>query len=124
MFDVEVTNDGKYAVLSTRKDCDDLNKVAFADLTTEAHSKLDGKLEFTPLIDEWLGGFSYLHNVGSKFYFKTNYQAPRSRVIMIDTANFDAANITASMQVVVPEHERNVLESADCGNGMIVAGYL
>ena len=60
MFDVEVTNDGRYAILSTRKDCDDLNKVAFADLTTEANSGLKGKVEFTPLIDEWLGGFSYV----------------------------------------------------------------
>jgi len=33
IFDLSVTNDGKYALLSTFKDCDELCKVAYADLT-------------------------------------------------------------------------------------------
>ena len=57
MFDATVTNDGKYIILSTRKDCDDLNMVSFAKL---AAGPQKGKLEFTPLINEWVGGFSYI----------------------------------------------------------------
>ena len=122
MFSIEVTNDGKYLILDTRKDCDDLGLIGYTDITGNA---LTGKLEFTPIISEWIGGFSYIHNVGSKMYFKTNYKAAKSRVVMIDFAKpIDKANISASLQDVIPEHAKNVLNEAECINGLIVAYYL
>jgi hypothetical protein len=54
MFDVSVTDDGRYLILDTRKDCDELNKVAYTEILGNT---LTGELEFKPLIDEWLGGF-------------------------------------------------------------------
>jgi hypothetical protein len=62
MFDVSVTDDGKYLILDTRKDCDELNKVHYTEILGNT---LTGELEFKPLIDEWLGGFSYIHNKGT-----------------------------------------------------------
>ena len=122
MFGVEVTNDGKYLILDTRKDCDDLGLIGYTDITGNA---LTGKLEFTPLINEWIGGFSYLHNVGSQMYFKTNFKATRSRVIMIDVEQpINNADINASMHDVIPEHAKNVLNEAECINGLILAYYL
>jgi len=92
MFDVTVTNDGKYLILDIRKDCDDLGLIYQADLTTNA--ALDKKIEFSPVITEWIGGFNYIHNVGSKVFFKTNYKAPKCKVISIDLTTPEEANWT------------------------------
>ncbi len=121
MFSIGVTFDGQYALLYTNKDCDDLCMVSFIDLTD---NPLNGKLEFKPLITEWLGGFTRVHNIGSKVFFKTNYKAPKSKVIMIDLDNFNLENPSESMQDVLPEHARNVLNDVECYNGMLVAFYL
>lgn len=29
--------------------------------------------ELKPLISEWKGDFNYMHNIGSKFFFQTNF---------------------------------------------------
>jgi prolyl oligopeptidase len=84
MFSAEVSNDGKYLILDTRKDCDDLGLVSYADIS---QSNLDAQIEFIPVITEWIGGFSYLHNIGPIFYFKTNYQAAKSKIISINIEN-------------------------------------
>ena len=57
------------------------------------------------MISEWLGGFSYVHNLGSKGYFKTNYKASRSKVIFIDFENPAEANWVE----VLPEDPMNIL---------------
>ena len=108
-------------MLDTRKDCDDLGLVSYTSLDGVS---IDGLLQFTPVIDKWIGGFNYLHNVGSTFYFKINYKAPKSRIIQI---NLDAVNLEdpdAMIQDVLPEHPTNVLSDADCCNGKIIAMYL
>ena len=99
MFDCSVTHDGKYLMLSTRKDCDDIELLSIAELA-DPSSQNKGLIEFTPLIKDWFGGFSYIHNIGSKFYFKTNFKAPRSRVICIDLAKPEQEAWTE----VIPEH--------------------
>ena len=48
---------------------------------------LKGKVDFEPLVGEWLGGFDYVHNIGKVFYFKTNYKADKSRLVAIDLDN-------------------------------------
>ena len=118
MFSVEVSNCGKFAILDVRKDCDDLGLIYHTDLEGK---DLKGLLEFKPAITEWLGGFSYIHNNESTFFFKTNYKAPKSRVIAIDMNNINLQNPTESMQDVIPEHATNVLNDAHCVNGKIVA---
>lgn len=42
------------------------------------------KLEFKPIIDQWIGDFTFLHNVGTKFFYLTNYKAPYNRLISLD----------------------------------------
>jgi prolyl oligopeptidase len=82
MFSVQVTHDGEYLLMSTRKDCDDLELLSFAKVG-ECGGFHD-KVKFTPLISEWIGGFTYIHNTGSTFYFITNFEAPRKKVIAIN----------------------------------------
>jgi hypothetical protein len=49
--------------------------------------EMNGKIELTPLIDQWIGDFNYLHNIDTKFFFNTNYKAPNGRVISFDLKN-------------------------------------
>ena len=114
MFDAEVSNDGEHLFLGVRRDCNDINLVYHADLKNE---NLDKEVSFTPVISEWLGGYEAIHNEGRKVYFKTNYKAPKSKVISYDLDNKEETEILA-------EHEKNVLQFALCINGQLVASYL
>ena len=71
--------------------------------------------------------YSYIANEGLSFYFKTNLNAPKYRVIRIDfqedagsmsREELDAA-VAASMTEIVAETS-DVLESAICTNGDVL----
>jgi len=113
-FKPQVSNDGKYLILDTCKNVDDLNIITYAKI----HGPIEAKLTFKPLITEWVGGFYYIHNVGSKMYFRTNYNASNCRVVMIDIDHYSELN---QIQDCIPENSTNVLHKTECGNEMIVA---
>lgn len=118
MFDAHVSNDGEHLFLSTRRDTNEICLVQHANLVKNA--ELNKEIVFDWVIKEWIAGFDYVHNVGSKVYLKTNHEAPRSKIIAIDLENVAQDNWTE----VLPQHEQNVLQSGDCINGVIVACYL
>jgi prolyl oligopeptidase len=69
MFGAGVTNDGKYVLLYTSKDTDDLELLQIADISHGPNQKLDSLLEVSSLVSDWIGGFGYVHNLGTHFYF-------------------------------------------------------
>ena len=73
--------DGKYLMLQTSKSAADVNLRHYADLTGIS---LTQPLEFKPIVGDWIGGFSFIHNIGTKFFFKTSFNAPLGKVIAID----------------------------------------
>lgn len=87
MFGAYVSNDGDTFFIDVRRDCNEINLVYYADLTKPENAALNKEIEMTTLIGEWMGGFDYVHNEGTKIFFKTNLNAPRSKVIAIDTAS-------------------------------------
>lgn len=116
-----VTQDGKYLIMSTRKDTKHINLLSYADIS---QNKLDKEIEFTPLITEWIGSFSVIHNVGTQFYIQTNYKAPKDRVIMIDIATFDPKNLDASIVEVIPEHKTLINSGSSNLGGKLVVKYM
>ena len=76
-FGAGVTEDGRYLVLSTWKGTGNVNLVHVADAR-----KL--KPVFAPVIGEWKNDFRYIGNDGPRFYFFTDSDAPRGRVVAID----------------------------------------
>lgn len=60
------------------------NQLYYADFTDPKNKALNGKIEFKPLITDFIASFSYIQNEGSKFFFATTYEAPRGRAIQID----------------------------------------
>lgn len=121
MFIASVTNDGKYLMIYTTKDTDNVQLLHIADISKGLdQGAKDLNLEIKAVIPEWIGGFSYIHNKGSAFYFNTNFLSPMGRVIMIDVDKPQQDNWIE----VIPEHEKNVLEGSFCSNGLIVNSYL
>ncbi len=77
-FSGKVTEDGQFLIISVWKGTDPKNLVYFKDLKNP-----DGKV--MEIISEFESEYSFLGNDGSKFYFKTDKEAPRGRIISINT---------------------------------------
>jgi prolyl oligopeptidase len=88
-FAVTTSEDDKYLMLFQMKGTDIKNLVSYADLTHPEVKKLDKKIEFKPIIDQWVGAFNYVQNFDLKFFFDTSYNAPKGKVIAIDLARPD-----------------------------------
>ena len=69
---------------------------------------IEGKLDFIPVINEWIGGFDYIYNdpITKKLYFQTNYKAPKFKVITLEIGddNFKAKTATTLFKDLLKEH--------------------
>lgn len=77
-FSAEVTDDGRFLVVSIHEGTDTRNRVYYRDL-----SKSEG--EMIPLLDEFDARYEFIGNDGPVFFFLTNLKAPRGRLLSIDT---------------------------------------
>lgn len=78
-FSPFTTEDGRYLVLDSFSMAGSRNRVYYR--------RMDSDGEFTRLIDDENNAFSFIDNLGSIFYFKTDLDAPKGRIIAIDTDN-------------------------------------
>ena len=51
------------------------------------YKKFGSTNEFSPIVDDWIGDFRIVHNVGSVFYLQTTYNSPKGRIVKIDINN-------------------------------------
>ena len=76
---IETTQDGRYALISSSAGTDERYELILFDLADPAPKPRRLVKGFT---NEWaLAG-----SIGSRFYFRTNYNASRQRVVMVDVA--------------------------------------
>jgi prolyl oligopeptidase len=80
MFGAGVTEDGRYLIISIDRGTDPKNLVFYKDLATPDSPVVE-------LISEFEANFSFIDNDGSVFWFRTDLDAPRGRVIAIDINN-------------------------------------
>lgn len=80
---------------------------------------LDKKLEFKPIISDWIGGFGFIHNIGTKFFFKTNHNAPKGKLISIDISQPAQENWLD----VIPEGS-NVMSAIGCYDNKFLVTYM
>ncbi|KZO94890.1 prolyl oligopeptidase [Calocera viscosa TUFC12733] len=73
--------DGRYLLLSTSKDTGPTNRLWIADLKEQ---EIGPNIRWTKLVDDFEAQYSYLANDDTFFYFYTNLNAPRYRVITVD----------------------------------------
>ena len=121
MVSTQVSNCGQYALLSVIKGSDGYQLLYVADLHDEKNKGLDKALTVKNISSEWIGSFNYITNHGKEFYFGTNIDAPRKRVIKLNIDSPAKANWTE----IIPENKNSVLTSALCSNRKyIVTTYM
>ena len=74
-----VTEDGHWLVIVTHLGTDERNRVTIIDLAQPVAKPIE-------LIDDFEHEYTFVGNVGSEFYFKTDLDAPRRRLAAIDIA--------------------------------------
>lgn len=98
----EVSDDGKTLVITLNDGCKNANMVHLADLADFDAFLASPSTDFIPvrkLVDDMDASFSYILNQGDVYYFQTNKDAPRERVVRTDISRADPA----VWEEVIPE---------------------
>lgn len=114
-FAGSVTEDGRYLVIEVHRSTNPENLVYFKDLSV-ADSPL------VHLIDTWGNKFSFIESDGPLFFFHTDQDAPRGRIVQVDTSKFVATKKVV-LEEIVPQAE-NILRLACFCNQSLVVHYL
>jgi len=107
-----VTEDGAYLILHISQGTDPKNRVFYKSLKGEDAAVVE-------LLPDGDADYGFIGNDGPVFYFKTDLDAPRHRVIAIDTKNPDRAN----WQEIIPQAEEPLDEVSKVG-GKLIATYM
>ena len=105
-FGPQVTEDGRYLVITIWKGTGDKYRVMYKDLNEPYGMLID-------LIDTFESEYTFIGNEGPVFYFRTDLEAPRRRVIGIDIRKPE------------PAHWREIIaQSDDTLNSVSLVGNL
>ena len=111
-FGAQVTDDGRYLVITVWQGTDDRYQIAVRDLARE-----DGEVEM--LIEGFEHDYSLAGNRGSELFFRTSRDAPRGRLIAIDLDRPEPAE----WREIIPQTEQ-VLTQVEHVGGQFVAEYM
>ncbi|MSU05081.1 MAG: S9 family peptidase [Pedosphaera sp.] len=101
-FDGEVTEDGRWLVITCTQGTDVKNRVLLADLKSGATPVTTEGLKqrpVRPLLMDFDSSYNFVGNDGSVFYFQNDLGAPRGRLIAIDIDQPERAR----WRVIIPE---------------------
>lgn len=112
LFGGSVTEDGNYLILTVFQGTDTKNRVYYKDLKAK-------DAPVVKLLDDFDAAYTFIGNEGSRFWFQTDQQSPRGKVIEIDAANPARPN----WKVIVPEG-KETLQNVNLVNHKFVANYL
>ncbi|MFO0855884.1 MAG: prolyl oligopeptidase family serine peptidase [Phycisphaerales bacterium] len=115
-----VTEDGKYLVINVSQGTDPKNRVYIKEIAPTNNTKEslgDGKV--TKLLDEMDASYEYVGNDGSVFYFNTNLNAPRGRIIAINLNQPERSN----WKEIIPQSDATLTGVSMVGNNFF-ANYL
>ena len=108
----QVTDDGRYLVLTIWKGTDEKYQIHIRDLEEPYGMPV-------PLIEDFENNYSLIGNNGTTFYFLTDLNAPRQRVIAIDLEKPQREN----WKEILPQ-AASVLQDVDYVGNLLVTEYL
>ncbi len=111
----EVTDDGRHLVITTVVGTDERYRVSWKNLA-------DPDAEIATLIDGFEHAYTLIGNLDDELLFRSNYAAPRNRVIAIDTASPDRSDPN-SWREVIPEAD-DVLDAVSLVGDRLIAEYM
>ncbi len=112
LFEGSVTEDGNYLIITVFEGTDVKSRIYYKDLKAK-------NSDVVKLLDDFDASYSFIGNEGTRFWFRTDLQAPRGKVIEIDTANPARSN----WKVVVPE-SKETLQATTYVNNKFILNYL
>jgi prolyl oligopeptidase len=107
-----VTDDGHFLIVHVSQGTDPKNRLFYKDLT-------DPKAKVVELLNDFDASYSFIDNDGPVFFFETDLDAPRSRVIAIDIGKPHRAN----WREVVPQADES-LKGVSVVSEQFVCNYL
>jgi len=116
-MNAEVTDDGRYAVLTVWLGTDRRNRVYYRDLKSAKRPTVKG--DVVRLLDDFDASYAFVGNDGPVFYFLTDLDAPRKRVIAIDTRHPERAR----WRELIPQGQ-DVLEGIQIIHDTFVANFM
>jgi prolyl oligopeptidase len=108
-FSGDVTEDGQYLIISVWRGTDPQNLIFYKDLTNP-------NAEVIELISKFDAEYGFIHNQGTIFWFKTDLDAPRSRILAIDIS-------TNTRKEIIPQSQET-LQGIGILNHQFVTSYL
>jgi prolyl oligopeptidase len=111
-FNLGVTDDGRYLIITIWKGTDDRFRITYRDLSEPYAQPVD-------LIEEFENDYTFIDNDGPVFYFRTDLDAPNGRVIAIDTRKPGRKD----WKEIIPEAKEK-LESVSMVGNQLISNYL
>ena len=71
-------------------------------------------------MDEWYAEFSYIHNNGSRFFFKTNHKNPAGRIISMDIHHPQEEHWTE----IHAGNEQNIIQDVTFANNKLIVQFM
>jgi prolyl oligopeptidase len=116
-FGMSVTDDGRYGIMGVSQGTDERNRIYYVDFGDPQSPNLEA--EVVKLLDDFDASYSMIGNDGPVFYFRTNQDAPKNRLIAIDTRVPERND----WKEIIPESD-DVLQSVGIVNNQFVVRYM
>jgi prolyl oligopeptidase len=108
---LQISEDGNWMIFTVGKGTERMNMVYFKNLTMS-------KAPVMPLIEDLNNSWSFLGNDGSTFYFRTDKDAPRGKIVKVD------ALVAEKKWVDVVPESKDTLNGVSFINDQFVLNYL
>jgi len=112
-----VSEDGRYLLVYVNQGTDPRNRLYYVDLGNARRPNV--KAPVVRFLDEADANYSFVGNDGPVFYLTTDLQAPRGRLVAVDTRNPDRAR----WRTLIAEG-KDALQGVEMVNNQFVASYL
>ena len=109
LFSGNVTEDGNYLIITVFEGSDIKTRVYFKDLKAK-------DAPVVKLLDDFDAAYNFVGNEGTRFWFQTDLQASRGKLIEIDTTNPARSN----WKVIVPEGKETLQATTFVNNKFIL----
>ncbi len=106
-FGLKVSEDGRYLVISIWKGTDDKYRVLYKDLNEPFGMPVD-------LIENFDNEYSFIGNDGTTFYFVTDLEAPRKRIVAIDVGK------PTVVREMIPQAAETLINADLVGNQFVL----
>jgi len=106
-FALRVTEDGRYLIITVWKGTNDKYRVLYKDLNEPYAMPMD-------LIEHFNDEYTFVGNDGPVFFFTTDLEAPRKRIVAIDTRQ------PSVIREVIPQSTETLIASDIVGNQFVL----